>query len=98
MRARYLATRATDVSRPSANRRWSSAIEHSSTSAAGSLHGLASTGGVAGGFYRGLPLGLSFFGAPFSEGRLLGLAYAWEQATQHRRPPTYRATALPDAR
>jgi amidase len=34
----------------------------------------------------GLPLGLSFFGPAFAEPRLLGLAYAFEQATGHRRP------------
>jgi amidase len=34
-----------------------------------------------------LPAGLQFAGRPWSEGRLLALAYAYEQATQHRRPP-----------
>lgn len=35
-----------------------------------------------------LPAGISFFGRPWSEGRLIGLAYDYEQATQHRRAPT----------
>jgi amidase len=34
-----------------------------------------------------LPVGLELLGRPFAEGRLLALAYAYEQATQHRRPP-----------
>src|SRR3954452_1367610 len=41
------------------------------------------------GFTRGdtLPAGLQFFGRPWSEATLLKLAYAYEQATHHRRPP-----------
>jgi amidase len=35
----------------------------------------------------GLPIGLSFLGRAFSEPTLLRLAYAFEQATRHRRPP-----------
>jgi len=35
----------------------------------------------------GLPVGVSFIGRPWSEGTLLRLAYAYEQATRHRRPP-----------
>ena len=34
-----------------------------------------------------LPVGLTFFGKPYSEPALLKLAYAYEQATHHRRPP-----------
>ena len=40
------------------------------------------------GYTHGLPLGLSFFGGAFSEGNLIGYAYAFEQATQVRRAPT----------
>ncbi len=51
---------------------------------------------VQGGEYLGLPIGLSFFGKAFTEGKLLGYAYAFEQATKLRKPPTYRATvAMP---
>jgi len=44
------------------------------------------------GFTRGdtLPAGLQFFGRPWSEAALLRLAYAYEQATHHRRPPVLR--------
>jgi amidase len=34
-----------------------------------------------------LPVGLSFVGAAWSEAALIGYAYAYEQATHHRRPP-----------
>jgi amidase len=48
---------------------------------------------VPAGWYHALPVGLSFIGGPFSEGKLLGYAFAFEQATHHRKPPRYFATA-----
>jgi len=45
------------------------------------------------GFYRGLPIGLSFFGSAWSEPTLLRIAYAFEQATHHRKPPAFAPTA-----
>jgi amidase len=48
---------------------------------------------VPAGFFRGLPMGLSFFGAAWSEPTLLKLAYSWEQATKARRKPDFRQTA-----
>lgn len=39
-----------------------------------------------------LPTGLQFLGLAWSEGKLFGLAYAWEQATRHRRPPASTPT------
>lgn len=44
------------------------------------------------GSYRGLPVGLSFIGRAWSEPLLIKIAYAYEQATKHRRPPTFVAT------
>ncbi|MDG2420618.1 MAG: amidase [Gammaproteobacteria bacterium] len=35
----------------------------------------------------GLPIGLQVVGRPFAEGILIEIAYAYEQLTQHRRPP-----------
>ena len=34
-----------------------------------------------------LPAGLQLLGRPFAEGTLFRLAFAYEQATHHRRPP-----------
>jgi amidase len=42
---------------------------------------------------HGLPVGLSFIGPAWSEGTLIGLAHAFEQATHHRKPPRFRPTA-----
>jgi amidase len=36
---------------------------------------------------QGLPIGLAIMGLPYADGRVLGFAYAYEQATLHRRPP-----------
>jgi amidase len=44
----------------------------------------------------GLPVGLTFIGTAWTEGRLISLAYAYEQATKHRKPPTFAATATLD--
>jgi amidase len=45
------------------------------------------------GYERGLPVGMSFIGRAWSEPRLIALAYAYEQATKHRRPPAFPPTA-----
>ena len=43
---------------------------------------------VPGGFYpSGLPFGLELSARPWKDGDLIGWAYAYEQATHHRRPP-----------
>ena len=41
----------------------------------------------------GLPVGMSIFGRPWSEPTLLRIAYAYEQATKHRRAPKFLPTA-----
>ena len=44
---------------------------------------------VPGGFIGGrYPFGVSLLGRPWTDARMLALAYAYEQATHHRRPPT----------
>jgi amidase len=47
---------------------------------------------VPAGYTRGLPVGISFVGGAYSEATLIAMAYAYEQATLHRRAPTFPAT------
>jgi Asp-tRNA(Asn)/Glu-tRNA(Gln) amidotransferase A subunit family amidase len=43
---------------------------------------------VPAGFTRdNLPAGLCFISRPYGDGNLIKFAYAYEQATHHRRPP-----------
>ncbi len=57
-----------------------------------SSSGLAAIAGypaitVPAGYIDGMPVGISFFGAAFSEPQLIALAFAYEQRTQARRAP-----------
>jgi Asp-tRNA(Asn)/Glu-tRNA(Gln) amidotransferase A subunit family amidase len=50
----------------------------------------------------GLPAGLEFLGRPFTEAKLLGFGYSYEQATKHRQPsavvPPLAATGVRNGR
>jgi amidase len=47
---------------------------------------------VPAGYSHGLPIGISFFGRAYSEPALIKFAYAYEQATKHRRAPRFIPT------
>jgi amidase len=47
---------------------------------------------VPAGFTHNLPVGISFFGRAYSENVLIKIAYAYEQATKHRKAPTFIPT------
>jgi amidase len=47
---------------------------------------------VPAGFTHNLPVGISFFGRAHSENVLIKIAYAYEQATKHRKAPTFIPT------
>jgi amidase len=44
------------------------------------------------GYVFGLPVGVSIFGRAWAEGRLIKIAYGYEQATKHRRSPQFLET------
>jgi amidase len=53
---------------------------------------------VPAGFAYGLPVGVSFIGRAWSEAKLIQFAFAYEQATRHRKPPQFLPTVPLDAR
>ena len=52
---------------------------------------------VPAGQVHGLPVGLSFVGTAWSEAALIGMAYAYEQASLRRRRPAFPASVNPKA-
>lgn len=50
---------------------------------------------VPAGFVDELPVGVSFFGRAWSEPTLIEIAYSYEQATKHRKPPKFLPTDKP---
>jgi amidase len=46
------------------------------------------------GLFHGLPIGLSFYGAAYSEPDLIALAYSYEQASMQRQKPSFRRDLL----
>jgi amidase len=66
-----------------------------------SLGGSSSAAAVSGypnitvpaGYVFGLPIGISFFGRAWSEPALIRIAFGFEQATKHRKPPRFLPSA-----
>ena len=81
---------------PSGGPAWVTDLVHGDHFSVGSS-GAAAVAGypnvtVPAGHVHGLPVGVSFFGAAWSEPTLIRIAWAFEQAAPHRRPPRFRAT------
>ncbi len=81
---------------PSGGPAWVTDLVHGDHFSVGSS-GAAAVAGypnvtVPAGTVHGLPVGVSFFGAAWSEPTLIRVAWAFEQAAPHRRPPRFRAT------
>ena len=49
---------------------------------------------VPAGTVHGLPVGIAFIGRAWSESKLVALAYAFEQVTKQRRPPTFAPSVV----
>ena len=80
---------------PSGGPAWVTDLVHGDTFSVGSSGAAAVAGypnvSVPAGHVHGLPVGVSFFGAAWSEPTLIRIAWAFEQAAPHRRPPRFRA-------
>jgi amidase len=66
---------------------------HSATSW-GNMLGVPAVVVPAGFYASGLPFGLEFAARPWTDADLLGIAYAWEQATHPRKPPVLVESGL----
>ncbi len=80
---------------PSGGPAWVTDLVHGDSFSVGSS-GPAAVAGypnvtVPAGHVHGLPVGVSFFGAAWSEPTLIRIAWAFEQAAWHRRSPRFRA-------
>ncbi len=80
---------------PSGGPAWATDLVHGDHFSVGSS-GAAAVAGypnvtVPAGYVHGLPVGVSFFGAAWSEPTLIRIAWAFEQAAPHRQPPRFRA-------
>ncbi len=80
---------------PSGGPAWVTDLVHGDHFSVGSSGAAAIAGypnvTVPAGTIHGLPVGVSFFGAAWSEPTLIRIAWAFEQAAPHRQPPRFRA-------
>ena len=78
---------------PTGGPAWTIDLVHGDPSGSGSSQPAAVAGypnvTVPAGFIHGLPVGISIFGRAWSEAKLIAIAYAFEQATKMRKPPTF---------
>lgn len=92
---RLLAThRVTLLVAPTMSPAWMSDIVNGDQYGGGSSSQLPAVAGyphltVPMGYVKGLPVGLSFIGPAWADGEVLAAGYAYEQASQLRRPPTF---------
>ena len=83
---------------PTGGPAWLIDLVNGDCSGAGGNSSIAAVAGyptitVPAGYSFGLPVGMSFIGKPWTEATLIKLAYAYEQATHHRRPPVLKPPA-----